>query len=203
MSDEYKGPYIVRGFKARQYNDFQLNYIDLNLCARLLKDEELLLRGQSSDLYIAVWTGIIVKFVSCFGVSASRQALKPNKIFKDHNHALTFYYRVCAIRNKNVVHDENTSTQSTVVVSADETLLSGQFNCYTVVKAFDSTLYLGLSEIIQIAIKSIEQSLAALSSLISEEIKKLSPEEVKSFPRWSYDAKAAMFEPEKKRIRLD
>lgn len=60
----------------------------------------------------SLWRSAIVHFGKCFGKSASRFQLNPNAIWKGNQSALEAFKYYKDLRNKHVVHDENSYAQS-------------------------------------------------------------------------------------------
>jgi hypothetical protein len=54
----------------------------------------------------------IVSFIKCFGGSKARFSLDHKVIYKHHAGAAEVYKLFYSLRNKNIVHDENSYTQS-------------------------------------------------------------------------------------------
>jgi hypothetical protein len=101
----------IPGAKSRCLADLSLHKNDLLFALECLESinrtppEPQLLRE-------VLWEAAIVHFIKCFGDNASRFSLKANLIYKDVNEALAPYDFFLHLRNKNIVHDENSYTQS-------------------------------------------------------------------------------------------
>jgi len=58
-----------------------------------------------------LWQTSIVRFIKCFGGNDSRFSLDPKVVYKDDIGALQAFNFFLSLRNKNIVHDENSYTQ--------------------------------------------------------------------------------------------
>ena len=110
ISDAVK---VVRigGPKAKRLADLALHRADLDFAAACLANinrvpEEPLVLRQS------LWRSAIVHYAKCFGTSASRFQLDAAAIYKANPLAVENFDYFWDLRNKNIVHDENSYHQS-------------------------------------------------------------------------------------------
>jgi hypothetical protein len=92
------------GHKARQVAHYGLHKSDLKLASDCL--ERL---PAANDL--VVWTSAIVHFVKCFRGAGARSSLNSDRIYKGNALALQAFTYFLHLRNKHIVHDENSYTQ--------------------------------------------------------------------------------------------
>jgi len=59
----------------------------------------------------ALWRSAVVHFIKCFGQSESRFSLDPKKVYKGNAGAFEPYEYFESLRNKHLVHDENSFAQ--------------------------------------------------------------------------------------------
>lgn len=99
----------VDGPKAKRLGHLALHGSDLRLA---LSFTQSLLDERHDDLVAtALWHAAIVHFCKCFGRSASRAQLSPDKVFPsgDAREAYRYFDR---LRDRHLVHDENDYSQA-------------------------------------------------------------------------------------------
>jgi hypothetical protein len=100
----------IRGPKAQRLADLALHKEDLDFTIECLEainttpDKPYLLRQ-------VLWQAAIVHYMKCFGQSESRFSLNPKAVYKGDAGAFEPYKYFDSLRNKNLVHDENSFTQ--------------------------------------------------------------------------------------------
>jgi hypothetical protein len=100
----------ITGSKARRLADIALHKGDLDFALHCLEtinstpDEPRIMRE-------VLWQSAIIHFAKCFGQSRERFSLDPKTIYGNQNGALAAYEFFKSLRNKNIVHDENSYTQ--------------------------------------------------------------------------------------------
>lgn len=101
----------VDGGKAKQLADLALHKWDLEFAADCLSNinnvpEEPRVISQ------ALWRSAVVHFMKCFGHSKARGQLNAKTIFKGNKLALENFAYFTDLRNKHLVHDENSYLQA-------------------------------------------------------------------------------------------
>jgi len=100
----------ITGPKSQRLRDLALHKADLDFALESLEainqlpEEPKLLRQ-------ALWRSAIVHFIKCFGRSESRFSLDPKKVYKGDAGALEPFEYFVSLRNKHLIHDENSYTQ--------------------------------------------------------------------------------------------
>lgn len=103
----------AEGPLARRMIDLQLHKVDLNFvaeCLRLLTHQHVTPTPESE----AIWTAAMVRFFKCFGSTGGggRSQLSAQRVFKaEPAAAMVSFNRLETLRNKTVVHDENSFMQ--------------------------------------------------------------------------------------------
>jgi hypothetical protein len=101
----------IRGAKSKHLADLALHRGDLEFTLECLEainqtpEEPYLLRE-------VLWQAAVVHYTKCFGHSASRFSLDRNVIYKGETGAVAAYQFIISYRNKHLIHDENSYTQS-------------------------------------------------------------------------------------------
>lgn len=96
--------------KAKRLADLALHKHDLDFALQCL-DGINLVAEKPYFLRLALWRSAIVHFFKCFGNSASRFSLDQRVIYVGEPLAIENFEFFRLIRNKNIVHDENSYTQ--------------------------------------------------------------------------------------------
>jgi hypothetical protein len=98
----------LSGADAANLSDLALHLRDLEYCLACL---EQLAIGASEPVQSALWEGAIVTFMKCFQRS-NRTALQRDTIYTNNEIALECFDQIRLIRNKHLVHDENSLAQA-------------------------------------------------------------------------------------------
>jgi hypothetical protein len=104
--------YNVEGPIARRMIDLQLHKLDLIFvsdCLRLLTHQHVTHTIESE----AIWTAAMVRFFKCFsGTGGGRSQLSYKRVFKaEPSEAMVSFTRLETLRNKTLVHDQNSFMQ--------------------------------------------------------------------------------------------
>ena len=100
----------ITGQKGRRLADLALHEADLDFTLEFLAalnqvpEEQYMLRQ-------ALWRSAIVHFIKCFGQSESRFSLDLKNVYKGDTGAFEPFEYFQSLRNKHLVHDENSYTQ--------------------------------------------------------------------------------------------
>jgi hypothetical protein len=100
----------LSGPKSQRLADLALHKADLDFALECLEA----INHQPEDAYVvrqALWRSAIVHFMKCFGGSESRFSLDAKKVYKGDGGAFEPFKFFESLRNKHLVHDENSFTQ--------------------------------------------------------------------------------------------
>jgi len=102
----------IDGSRAKRLSDLALHKADLDFAENCLDAINL----TTEDAYVvreALWRSSIVHFLKCFGDAGARFQLSAKKIFKaEPPEAMMAFEYFKGLRNKHLVHDENSYSQS-------------------------------------------------------------------------------------------
>ena len=102
----------LTGPKARRLSDILLHREDLRFSLECLQK----LNEFPTDQRVvrqALWTSAVLHFTKCFGANQARSSLSPKEILKgEPQMAWEVYNWVNNLRNKHIVHDENSWAQA-------------------------------------------------------------------------------------------
>ena len=100
----------ISGPKSRRLADLALHRSDLDFALECLTAVNQVAE-QPYVLRQALWRSTIVHFIKCFGESESRFSLDPKKVYKGDTGSFEPYRYFNSLRNKHLVHDENSYAQ--------------------------------------------------------------------------------------------
>lgn len=100
----------ITGEKAKRLADLTLHRTDLKFAVGYLEGINLVAE-ESEWLRTGLWHSAIVHFMKCFGSSKSRVSLNPKKVYKGTKVARKVFEYFGSLRDKHLVHDENSYTQ--------------------------------------------------------------------------------------------
>ncbi|WP_310463422.1 hypothetical protein [Sphaerotilus sp.] len=101
---------LIAGPKIRRLADLALHKVDLDFTLECLETINTT-PDEPHTLRRALWHSAIVHFIKCFGQSESRFSLDAKVVYKADPGAFEPYKYFDSLRNKNLVHDENSYTQ--------------------------------------------------------------------------------------------
>ncbi|MEE8261135.1 MAG: hypothetical protein V3R83_01520 [Gammaproteobacteria bacterium] len=100
----------IDGRKARKLADLALHKADLNFALECLEEINRA-PEQPHVLRQALWRAAVVHFIKCFGASKARFSLDARTVYKGDAGAMEPYWYFDSLRNKHLVHDENSYAQ--------------------------------------------------------------------------------------------
>jgi hypothetical protein len=101
----------LRGKPAARLASYSLHSSDLERALSILESINKFAPDQQL-VQEALWHQAIVTYIKCFRPSEARYQLSEKKVYKEESpEALEAFRYLLAVRNKNIVHDENSYTQ--------------------------------------------------------------------------------------------
>lgn len=100
----------ITGPKSQRLADLALHKADLDFALEFLTSINQV-PEQPYVLRQALWRSAIVHFIKCFGQSEARFSLDPKQVYKGDSEAFEPYEYFQSLRNKHLVHDENSYAQ--------------------------------------------------------------------------------------------
>jgi hypothetical protein len=100
----------IIGRKSQRLADLALHKVDLDFALECLEA----INSAPSEPYLlreVLFQSALIRFIKCFGQNKSRFSLDHKVIYKDDIGAAKAYKFFYSLRNKNLVHDENSYTQ--------------------------------------------------------------------------------------------
>ncbi len=96
--------------ESKRLADLSLHISDFEFALACLKD----INSVPDSRYVirqALWRSAVVHYMKCFGGSKSRFRLVAQKVYKGNPTAIELYKYFASLRNKHLVHDENSLAQ--------------------------------------------------------------------------------------------
>lgn len=123
--------------KARRLGQLALHRSDLQFADQCLEELRRIqgLSEPHSIVVRALWSTAVVNFAKCFRASESRFSLEASQVYKEEPEALVAFQFFMDLRNKHIVHDENSYAQAIPVA-----VLNGPKEAHKVAKVVCSTV---------------------------------------------------------------
>jgi len=176
----------LTGFKARRLAHLALHMRDLKFAASCLEAINSV-PDDPHTIRSALWTSAITHYVKCFG-DGERFQLSANKIYRnDSKNALDAFNFFKTLRNKHVVHDENSFAQADPLA-----IISNDTKPYKVEKIICSVMftvtleqeaYANLSLLVNQALEWVIAEHDSYCSQISSELEVLERDDLLALPR--------------------
>lgn len=162
------------GKLAGQLASYSLHHFDLRRSLSILES----INEIDPEQYVireALWHQAIVTYVKCFRRSEARHQLNENKIYKgEPSEALEVFRYFVSMRNKNIVHDENSYTQclpGAVLNKRDHQYKIAKIVCLNVVGSVSGQgNYSNLHLLVAKALKWVEAEYDSLCARLTREL---------------------------------
>lgn len=173
----------LEGQKAKRLADLSLHHGDLHFVLECLNGINLL-ADKPNMLRQGLWYSAIVHFMKCFGGRSSRVSLDPNSVYKgDKDWKEPFQY-FKSLRNKHIVHDENSYTQSlpgAILNKREGDHKIAKIICLpTIGNTLDQNAYTGLHQLTTVALEWVDEKFEDLCNLLTLELEAVPYDELLS-----------------------
>ena len=163
----------ITGEKAKHLADLTLHRADLKFAIGCLEGINLLTE-KLKWLRQGLWHSAIVHFMKCFGGHESRFSLNPKKVYKGNQVARVVFENFKNLRNKHLVHDENSYAQShpgAILNKKDCDHKIAKIICVAFVSiTLDQVAYSNLHSSITHALKWVEEQIEDLCNFLTSEL---------------------------------
>jgi len=166
----------LAGHIAKRVADLSLHQYDMDFCARLLKENGARLVGEYDDLSQSLWIAVLTKFISCFGNSKARALLNKDKVYGSDLKALQAFGWISNLRDKHVVHDENSYYGATAFAWLEKDGNVRQVGAMTYVTRLDPGLVDALRYLVERAQEHIRIAITDAGEALLAEVQAMSPE---------------------------
>ena len=171
----------IDGHEAKRLSDLSLHKADLEFADSCL-DAINKVPEEPNIAREALWRSAIVHFLKCFGNSARFQ-LAPKKLYKkEPPEALTAFNYFKSLRNKHVVHDENSYAQSVpgaILNNGEKSYKIEKIVCFTAIGAtLEQGNYGNLKLLVQKARAWVVTEFDALCERLTSNLEKLPYDEL-------------------------
>jgi hypothetical protein len=173
----------LTGHKARRVAALSLDHFDISFCDRLLEEHHHKFVQDYSDLSLALWIAVVTKFMSCFKTSKARPPLDPQKVFGSNSTALQNFNLLMALRDKHVVHDENSHYEAKAFVWLEPNGDVRQVGPMIAVARIDPALVVAMRKLVNAAQDHIHVAMEDAGKALLAEVQAMSPEERATLPK--------------------
>jgi hypothetical protein len=161
-----------------------LHQYDLSFCDRILKEYGSRFVGDN-DLLLALWTAVLTKFMSCFQDSKARRKLDPRQVYGSNPKALKDFNLLMALRNKHIVHDENSHYQAAAFAWLEP---DGQVDVREVgplicAARVDPTLVASMGNLVKGALEYTQIAISNAGVALLVEVQAMTPAERSALPK--------------------
>jgi hypothetical protein len=174
----------LSGHKAKRVGDLSLHQYDMGFCKRLLQEHGPKLAGDYDDLSRALWIAVLTKFVSCFRNSGqgARSLLSEKEVYASDPKALRSFAWILALRNKHIVHDENSFYGASAFASLEQNGDVRKVAAMTYVTRIEPGVVEVMRHLVDLAQEHIRVALADAGKALFAEVQAMSPEERMALP---------------------
>jgi hypothetical protein len=168
---------------AQRVAALSLHHFDISFCDRLLEEHRPKFVQDYSDLSLALWIAIVTKFMSCFQTSKARPALDPRKVYGSNSTAFQNFELLDALRNKHVVHDENSHYQAKAFAWLEPNGDVRQVGPMIAVARIDPALVTAMRNLVKAAQDYIHVAMEDAGKALLAAVQAMSPEERATLPK--------------------
>jgi hypothetical protein len=178
-------PAQLSGHLAKRVADLSLHQYDLSFCERILKNYGSRFVGEYNDPLLALWIAVTTKFFSCFRDSA-RSQLNENKVYKSNSKALENFKLLLALRNKHIVHDENSHYGAYAFAWLEQDGDVRQVSTMVIVARIDPTLVAAMRDLVERAQEYVHTAMGDAGEKLLAEVQAMTPEARAALPKSIY-----------------
>jgi hypothetical protein len=165
-----------------------LHHFDISFCQRILKEHQLKFVNEYSDVSLALWIAVLTKFMSCFQHSKARPRLDPQKVYGTNPTAMQDFELLMALRNKHVVHDENSHYNAAAFAWLETNGDVREVGPMLIVARIDPTLVTTMCNLVAHAQDYINIAMADAGRELLAQVQAMTPEERMALPTGVYFA---------------
>jgi hypothetical protein len=163
-----------------------LHHFDINFCQRILKEYHLKFVNEYNDVSLAIWIAVLTKFMSCFQKSKARPQLCPQEVYRANHTALEDFKLLMKLRNKHVVHDENSHYNAAALAWLEPNGDVRAVGPYFTVARIDPTLVTTMCNLVGHALDYINIAMADAGKDLLRQVQAMTPEERMALPTGVY-----------------
>lgn len=164
----------IDGPKVKRLADLVLHRSDLQFAKDCLESIQLNI-NLSHTIQEALWRSAIVHFIKCFG-NGERFQMDAHSVYKRHTGALVAFNYFKDLRNKHIIHDENSYAQSipgAVLNHGNKSYSVERITCLdTLAMTLEQGNFSNLAQLIQIAHNWVESDYNKQEALVIDELEK-------------------------------
>ena len=168
---------------ARRVEALGLHHFDISFCRRILEEHHAKFLQDYSDLSLALWIAVVTKFMSCFQRSKARSPLDPRKVYGPNSTAFRDFELLMALRNKHVVHDENSHYKATAFAWLEPNGDVREVGPMIAIARIDPTLVTMIRNLVKAAQDYIHVAMEDAGKALLAAVQAMSPEERATLPK--------------------
>jgi hypothetical protein len=176
-------PVQLTGHIGQRVAALSLHHFDFNFCDRLLEEHHNEFVQDYSDLSLALWIAVVTKFISCFQIAKARPPLDPRKVYGSNSTAFQNYELLMALRNKHVVHDENSHYQAIAFAWLEPNGDVREVGPMIAVARIDPELVIAMRSLVKAAQDYIHVAMEDAGKAPLAAVQAMSPEERAALPK--------------------
>jgi hypothetical protein len=176
-------PGQLSGPIAQRVEALSLHHFDFSFCERILDEHHAKFVQDYSDLSLALWIAVVTKFMSCFQKSEARPRLDPQKVYGSNSTAFQNFELLKALRNKHVVHDENSHYGATAFAWLEPNGDVREVGPMIAVARIDPTLVTMMRNLVKAAQDYIHVAMEDAGKALLAAVQAMSPEERATLPK--------------------
>ena len=179
-------PVHLAGHLAKCVADLSLHQYDLSFCERILKTYSSKFVDEYDDLTLALWIAVLTKFISCFQGSDARRSLDGRKVYRSDAKAFENFTFVMALRNKHIVHDENSHYGANAFAWLEQDGDVRQVGTMITVARIDPTLVAAMRDLVERAQEHVHVAIGDAGEKLLAEVQAMTPEARAALPKSIY-----------------
>jgi hypothetical protein len=173
----------LTGRIAERVAALSLHHYDMSFCERILKEHHPKFVQDYNDVSLALWIAVLTKFMSCFQSSKARARLDPRNVYGSNPTALQHFELLLALRNKHIVHDENSHYEAAAFAWLEPSGDVRQVGPMLSVARIDPELVAAMRLLVAHAQDYIHVAMEDAGQALLEEVQAMTSEERTSLPK--------------------
>ena len=171
---------------AKRVADLSLHQYDLSFCERILKTYGSKFVDEYDDLTLALWIAVLTKFISCFQGSDARRSLDGCEVYRSDAKAFEHFKFVMALRNKHIVHDENSHYGANASAWLEQDGDVRQVGTMIIIARIDPTLVAAMRDLVERAQEHVHVAIGDAGEKLLAEMQAMTPEARAALPKSIY-----------------
>lgn len=178
----------LTGPAASNVAALSLHHFDMSFCERVLKEHRDKFVEEYNDVSLALWIAVVTKFMSCFQWARARPQLDAQHVYAGHPTALAGFELISALRDKHVVHDENSHYNAAAFAWLEPNGDVRHVAPFVVIARIDPALVTTMCDLVTHAQEYLNIAMADAGKQLLAQVQAMTPEERMALPTGVYFA---------------